>query len=128
MADGANIPDVVDLSIERIRQGLEDREFTCLELCEVSNLAAAVLFHFRLFMDADLNRCIWPESPRSTTTCMLSSRRTRTRRTSLRLAMRIMRAELLAGKRGLIIPTPTPRRDCALTSSPAELYMEFQFS
>lgn len=30
------IPDVADLTISRIRRGLEAREFTCRELCDVS--------------------------------------------------------------------------------------------
>lgn len=45
MASGPDIPDVADLTIERIRQGLEDREFTCLELCEVGSPGVSQLTH-----------------------------------------------------------------------------------
>lgn len=46
MADAPYIPDVADLTIERIRQGLEDGEFTCQELCEVSDTWSTVSFRF----------------------------------------------------------------------------------
>ncbi len=36
MDDEHSIPDMVDLTIARIRRGLESREFTCADLCEVS--------------------------------------------------------------------------------------------
>ena len=37
MSDMKDIPDVADLTIDRIRRDLEDREFTCVELCEASS-------------------------------------------------------------------------------------------
>lgn len=45
MAGEPDIPDMADLTIERIRQGLEDREFTCLELCEVGSPGASQPTH-----------------------------------------------------------------------------------